>query len=108
MIDTPIRTLSHLADAIDDLISSRGKHVYADDLRDVLVRVDRSNEAALLDALNCEPWHYVGMHDEEACFWCSIKRFGGATDDRAHEPECAWVRLSPHPAAVVLRKYLEG
>jgi hypothetical protein len=36
---TPIRTLHELVDELQDLIDSTGKHVYAEDLQDVLDRV---------------------------------------------------------------------
>jgi hypothetical protein len=68
----------------------------------------RCVNAALLDALNCEPWHWVGQAcDEEACFWCNAKRFSRPTDEAAHEADCPWAKLSPHATAVALRKYLE-
>lgn len=66
----------------------------------------RAALVAALDALNCEPWHYVGMCDEEACFWCAAERFGRATDEAPHNADCPWATLSPHASAVSLRKYL--
>lgn len=103
MIDTPIRTLTELVDELQDLIDAGGKRVYADDLRDVLVRVDLTTEAALLDALNCEPWHFVGTYDEEVCFWCYAKRFSTAV----HEATCPWARLSPHASAAQERALIK-
>jgi len=38
-MSTPIRTLRELADEVQELIDSTGKHVYAEDLQDVLDRV---------------------------------------------------------------------